>query len=217
MIDDQTTFSSSGWCRVVHSLSRAASALGSVTVITFLATACAKDGPAEPAPPSDDSGNVDPRADFQAMIAQYQSWSSPTPGPTDVSAYIFALCRAPTPLEQAFSTSEHGNHRWIREWDNDLALASMGDSGRYPFAPGAAIVKEKLLRGDGGGLSVVALGLMFKRGPGFNANYGDWDFAYWEQGSGLLSGAVQSAHCGDCHTAARGTDFVFGAGPWPSK
>jgi hypothetical protein len=220
--------------RIVFASSRrcAASALGPLTVITFLVTACTKDGPAdtsgadcarlptdaaadESAPPSDDSGTVDPRADFQAMIAQYQSWSSPTPGPINVSASIFTLCRIPTPLERAFSTSEHGNYRFIREWDNDLALASLGDSGRYPFAPGAAIVKEKLLPGDGG-LFVVALGLMFKRGPGFDTAHGDWDFAYWEQGSGLLSGAVQSGHCSDCHTAASGTDFVFPPA-WPVK
>jgi hypothetical protein len=233
MSADETIFSSRGGCaRAKRALSRAASALWPLTVIT-LVNACAKEGPAdtggadgarlptdaasdEPAPPSNDVGKLDPRADFQAMISQYKIWSSPTREPIAVSSYIFALCRAPTPLEQAFSTSEHGNHRLIREWDNDLALASMGDSGKYPFAPGAAIVKEKLVRGDGG-LSVVALGLMFKRGPGFDAAHGDWDFAYWEQGSGLLSGAAQSAHCGDCHTAARGTDFVFAASLMPGR
>ena len=216
----------------MHALSRVASALGPL-VITFLTTACAKDGPAdtsgadgsrlptdaasdEPAPPSDDAGTTDRRADFHTMIAEYESWSSPNPEPIAVSSYLFALCRAPTPLEQAFSTSEHGNHRLIREWDNALAVGSMGDSGRYPFAPGAAIVKEKLVRSDGG-LLVVALGLMFKRRPGFDAAHGDWDFAYWEQGSGLLSGAVQSAHCADCHTAARETDFVFAASLMPGK
>jgi len=81
---------------------------------------------------------------------------------------------------------------------------------------GAAIVKEKLVRGDGG-LLVVALGLMFKRRAGFDAAHGDWDFAYWEKGPGLQSGEVQSAHCGDCHTAACGTDFVFAASFLPGK
>jgi hypothetical protein len=230
-----------------HARTRAAYALVPFTVITLSAAACTKADPVgsigerdtgldslvgtggadgaglptdaasdDPAPPSDDSATADPRADFQAMIARYKSWSSPNPEPIDVSSYIFALCRAPSPLEKAFSTSEHGNRRSIREWDNDLARASLGDSGKYPFGPGAAIVKEKLVRDDGG-FSVVALGLMFKRGPGFDAAHGDWDFAYWEEGSGLLNGAVQSAHCGDCHTAARDTDFVFAAGLIPGK
>jgi len=160
------------------------------------------------ASPVDGSGGIDARADFQAMIASYGSWSSPTSEPIAVSSHIFALCRGPTPFEQAFSVSEHGHHRLIREWDNESAWASMVDADTGPFLPGAAIVKEKLVPRDGG-LAVVALGLMIKRQPGFDPAHGDWDFAYWEQEAGLESGPAQSAHCGDCHAAARGTDFVF--------
>jgi hypothetical protein len=227
----ETTFSSAGsYARALHTLAAATLALGQRSAIVILVTACARE--TAPSPISDtteagrsfddggraDTGEADepPLDGFQAMIAHYRSWSSATSEPVAVSSSIFALCRAPTPFEQAFATSEHGNHRLIREWDNDLALASMGDAGTYPFAPGAAIVKEKLLRSDGGPV-MVALGLMIKRWSGFDAAHGDWDFAYWEQGSGLLSGAVQSAHCGDCHAAARGTDFVFADSLIPSR
>ena len=55
---------------------------------------------------------------------------------------------------------------------------------------------------------MVALGLMIKRGPGFDPAHGDWDFGYWEPASGLASGAEPAQHCGNCHAGSK-TDYVF--------
>ena len=50
---------------------------------------------------------------------------------------------------------------------------------------------------------------MNKRELGFDPANGEWDYAIWETGPGLIHTAAQSTHCGGCHAGAADADFVF--------
>ena len=133
----------------------------------------------------------------------------PVKSPEAISQYIFALCRAPNLREQAFSMSEHGNELYLLDWANPLAKDAIARKGVPGFEPGAAIVKEKLVRNGDGGFELVALGIMLKREPSFDPARGDWDYAYWEKDAGIIRSTAQTEHCGGCHAGAADTDHVF--------
>jgi hypothetical protein len=152
---------------------------------------------------------------FESIMADYRTWRPRAAAPEPISAYIFGLCRLPTPHEQAFSESEHGRERYVLDWANDAAAPGFAAQGAPPFAAGATIVKEKLLPSAGGGFVLAALGIMTKRQPGFDAASGDWEYGYWEPQSGLIRTPALTAHCNGCHAGAADTDFVFfDAGGW---
>jgi len=150
---------------------------------------------------------------LEAIISSYRGWQPHTAEPIGVSSEIFTLCRLPTLAENEFTDSEHGGQRLLMDWLNPRAHSGFAQ-GAVPFAPGAAIVKEKLVRrADVAGLSLVALGIMLKHTPGFDPEHGDWEFGYWEEAPGLMVGATQSAYCAECH-AGSPTDFVFLDASW---
>ncbi len=154
-----------------------------------------------------------PDGPMETLLSEYRDWQPRTGAPINVSSDIFALCRSPSLAENAFVDSEHGQSRMLMDWLNPAARAgfeSLDDAG---FAPGAAIVKEKLSYSAGGGPELVAIGLMLKHEPGFASENGDWEFAYWEAAPGLIDGPDQSAYCAGCH-ASSPTDFVFLDDSW---
>jgi len=145
---------------------------------------------------------------FETAMQEYGTWTRSSAEPQAISVQIAALCRAPSAAEQAFQASEHGRDLYLQNWLNPAAVSGRDAGGKPAFATGAAIVKQKLAPGADGKLAVVALGIMIKREPGFDAAHGDWAFGYWEAASGLRSGASEAGHCGGCHASAA-TDFVF--------
>jgi hypothetical protein len=148
--------------------------------------------------------------DIPTIMAAYHSYEPQTERPEPVSAYIFGLCRLPTLPERAFSESEHGDQRYLRDWANELAVDGIARRGAPPFGPGAIIVKEKHVPGAASGeLELAALGFMIKREAGFAPEHKDWDYAYWEAGLGVIATAEQSAYCAGCHAGAAETDAVF--------
>ena len=161
------------------------------------------------------TGDTASGATVAAAIADYQSWKRRTDQPEPLATEIFGLCRSPSLAEMGFLDSEHGvQQRLVLDWLNPGAAAAYEHRDSLPFPVGAAIVKEKLVRETTGALVLVARGVMIKREPGFDAAHGDWEFAYWEPTAGLLTGPVESKHCGDCHLGAQPTDFVFFDQAW---
>jgi Cytochrome P460 len=143
------------------------------------------------------------------LLSEYRGWQPRTDAPVNVSSDIFTLCRSPTLTEDAFVESEHGQSRMLMDWLNPAARAGFEALGARGFAPGAAIVKEKLSYRQGAAEpELVAIGVMVKHEPGFASEHGDWEFAYWEEAPGLIDGPDQSAYCAGCHASAS-TDFVF--------
>lgn len=150
----------------------------------------------------------------------YRDWQPRTEQPVPISAEIFSLCRAPSAAENAFVESVHGDNLALQDWLDEGARAGLAlfanntaaDGEAPSFPVGATIVKEKLAYREGE-LQVFALGIMLKREPGFNATNGDWQFGYWEEASGMLSGASEQTYCGQCHALA-GTDFVYVDDSW---
>jgi hypothetical protein len=149
---------------------------------------------------------------FEAAIQSYKSWTPATPEPQAIAVEIASLCRAPSAAEQAFVGSVHGQNLYVHDWLNPQVVASRDaavSGGKVHFAPGAAIVKQKLALDANGKRAVVALGIMIKREPGFDAAHGDWAFGYWGASFGLKAGPEEASHCGDCHKSSAASDFVF--------
>lgn len=177
----------------------------------------------QPGAPALDAATDAGASSLERLRAEYASWQRHTAEPIGISAQIFDLCRLPSAAESAFVESVHGEGLYLLDWLNPAAYAATGatravgdasiPSSSPVFPVGAAIVKEKLARTDVGGYELAALGLMVKRGPGFDSAAGDWEFGYWEPDLGLSSGAAVNAACGPCHAAAR-TDFVYLDGSW---
>jgi hypothetical protein len=147
---------------------------------------------------------------LESASRDYRSWKQRSAEPQSISSEILSLCRLPTSSEQMFADSEHGDGLYFMDWLNSGAQAGFT---AQPFERGSAIVKEKLRSDSSGKLARIALGIMIKRDPGFDAARGDWEFGYWQEQDGLRSGAEAAAHCGGCHARSK-TDFVFVDPSW---
>lgn len=150
----------------------------------------------------------DPLA-VQTILETYRTFAAQTPGPVNVSGYIFGLCRLPTLRETEFEASIHGTERYLQDWANALAAQGIAAQGAPAFPVGAVIVKEKYAGPDPAQADRVAIALMIKRAPGFDPEHGDWDYAYYEPALGIVQTAEQSAYCAQCHAGAAATDFVY--------
>ncbi len=144
--------------------------------------------------------------------AEYRTWRARTSEPYAISSEIFALCRLPTESEQEFVDSVHGDDLYLQDWLDQGAEDGFEAEGATPFPVGATIVKEKLVR-TGNDFELRALGIMLKREAGFDSEAGDWQFGYWSEEAGMVSGAAENAYCGGCH-ASSPTDFVFLDDSW---
>ena len=105
----------------------------------------------------------------------------------------------------------------IKIYMNQLG-ANAFPSSKYPV--GAVIVKEKRVAcfhhpeiedriNSYGSDQFDGVGGMIKREPGFDPDYGDWEYFYFEDASEITRGKIQS--CIACHEGARENDFVFGS------
>lgn len=153
--------------------------------------------------------------DVETILESYRSFAPLTPEPVGVSSYIFGLCRLPTLPEQEFLESVHGDGRFLQDFANASAQAGLQSRGVPPFPAGAVIVKEKYAGPSASQSDLVAIGMMIKRAPGFDAAHGDWDYAYYEPALGVVQTAEQSRYCAGCHAGASETDYVFVDGLQP--
>jgi cytochrome P460 len=176
--------------------------------VLYVASALAALGCSESAPAADAGSEAGVSAiSLERAMKDYSKWPPRQAAPRAISAEIFSLCRLPSLPEQKFTESVHGNSLALRDWTNDLAMQGLKTKDK-PFPAGAAIVKQKLQ-----GTKLIALGLMVKRAKGYDPAHGDWQFGYWEEASGLKSGAEPASACGDCHAGAK-TDYVFADDSW---
>jgi hypothetical protein len=155
------------------------------------------------------AGAAGAASDIDMILETYRSFSPQTPQPVNVSGYLFGLCRMPTLPETEFLASIHGDGRYLQEWANSGAEAGIASRGSPAFAPGSVIVKEKYAGPQASEATLVALGIMIKREPGFDADSGDWDYAYYEPALGVVRSAEQTSYCAGCHARAEATDYVF--------
>jgi hypothetical protein len=155
------------------------------------------------------SDNTSGLSDVQAILDSYHSYAPQTPEPVSVSGYLFGLCRLPTLRETEFLQSIHGDGRYLQDWANPLAAQALVGQAPVTFPEGSVIVKEKYAGPKTVKPDLVAIGLMIKRGAGFDSAHGDWDYAYYEPALGIVRTEEQTAYCANCHAGAAATDFVY--------
>jgi hypothetical protein len=134
----------------------------------------------------------------------YRSYHRLTKQPHLVAPLTGILCSVPPPERVEREKLETGPH--YKTYIHLYANAIGDDAIRQKletFPVGSIIVKEKLAA-DG---SVDGVGGMIKRGVGFDAKGGDWEYFYSDKAAGFSSGRLQS--CAGCHANAAATDHVF--------
>jgi hypothetical protein len=134
--------------------------------------------------------------------------------PTVVNPRLLILCRRPTPEDLKAAEAvygPHGGHVYV--YMNESA-AEAYDAGERPYPVGAVVVKDKSARElarDGVANNVgyeQGVGGMVKRAPGYDPEFGDWEYFYFEDIDEIDQGKLEN--CSNCHARAREKDYVFG-------
>ena len=162
----------------------------------------------------------------EEVLQNYSKWRK-VDGPLEVDANLWGLCRAPSNYEIALMQSFHmgEQHFIVNVYVNDIGAKAMLEERWRIFPAGSVIVKEKMTFQYIDGeehltqedyfkkreYSVEALGIMIKRGVGFNPEGDDWEFLYWSKDDNKLYSGAELPHCQSCHMAEAEGDSVF----WP--
>ena len=126
----------------------------------------------------------------------YKSWTRANPAPLEFPAWLAALCRMPSPDEQARLDSPH-SVQFSNIYVNPTGAAMLSQTGERVFPIGSIIVKEKLLHADD--KIADALGIMIKHEQGYNPAGGDWEYAYLDENSQMQGGIEAGKQCQACH------------------
>jgi hypothetical protein len=120
-----------------------------------------------------------------------------------VSKHLFSYCRTTPELERL------GPHfaPAVRYYANPVAFAAISE-GTVPAPVGTTVVKEKFWKE---GEPATAVAAMVKHEPGYDPEFGDWEFVYasrnedgtWKTERGKLD------NCRACHHGTKETDFLF--------
>ncbi|MBI5929115.1 MAG: cytochrome P460 family protein [Chloroflexi bacterium] len=139
--------------------------------------------------------------EVQTLAAEYQTWTRLNDEPFNVSAALWALCRLPSPEEEAYLASPHAEY-YINVYVNDVGRELITQEGPRTLPVGTIVVKEKLATLEGEVRN--ELGIMIKDGPS------SWQYLYWDNGT-LYQSPDEVGHCAECHSTETEGDSVF----WP--
>jgi hypothetical protein len=139
----------------------------------------------------------------KTVLTFYHGFVKLYKSPRFVDPALAAMCTH-TPEIIAKAKDRNGPHfdAVVNIFTNEPAFSSI-DREKYPLPVGFVVVKEKLGRPD----SVVGVGGMIKREPGFDPTNGDWEYFYSDTKDGFAIGKLQN--CSTCHARAKSTDYVF--------
>jgi hypothetical protein len=167
----------------------------------LLAALAACDPPPKPAPPP---ALADP--------AVFAHWPRVTERPIQVTPALWLLCRtimAGEVRDRGVDPGPAGPHA---EYSIVVRVSPDGvDAYREgrPLPRGAVVVKEKYATASATG-PMQAYALMTKREDGFDAEGGDWEYAFVGLSNGREAIARgRLAGCAGCHGKAREQDFLF--------
>jgi hypothetical protein len=154
----------------------------------------------------------DTQPSVATVAGEFKGYRRMTAGLVFVNPEFMVQC-APVSKEQVEAARKksgpHANTR-IEIYMNELAAkAFLAKTNSFPA--GAVIVKAKQMRGDVVGNEQAVsdgVGGMIKRPAGYDPEYGDWEYFYFEDLSKIESGKIAS--CMQCHSSAKAKDYVFG-------
>jgi hypothetical protein len=135
-------------------------------------------------------------------IAGYRKWHKINDRPIHMAPQLALLCSAPPKWH---SDDNPHNPKFFTVYVNATGEGSMLSKKSIPFPVGSVIVKEKLPSANG---SPELLTVMVKRGRGFDAAHGDWQY-FTADGSAKKTSTEDIAKCQSCHDASKANDYVF--------
>ena len=154
----------------------------------------------------------DTQPSVATVVVKFQDYRRMTEERVFVNPEFLVQC-APVSNEQVETArAKFGPHAntGIMIYMNELAAAAfLAKSNSFPA--GAVIVKEKQMRGDAAGNGRTGsggVGGMIKRPAGYDPEYGDWEYFYFDDVTKIESGKITS--CVQCHSSAKAKDYVFG-------
>jgi hypothetical protein len=111
---------------------------------------------------------------------------------------------------------------WNQEQASGWADGSQQAVDYTHYQPGTVLLKEGFSGPAAHHLQPTFLALMVKHPPGYDAEYGDWEFIQSSpQGKVMVRGPMSApgvaAACGNCHSNVADRDFVFSTTGMGSK
>jgi hypothetical protein len=172
------------------------------------------------APPATTRASA-PGTSAEAVARDYAKLTLVTPKAVLVNPEMAMYCRgvSQADVERARKTQGPHAHTRIRIFMNAGAAEAFElrrkDESPSPavYPVGSIVVKEKKgesIYGGQAGRSKThdGVGGMIKREKGYDPEYGDWEYFYFEDPAKVESGRIAS--CVACHAGAATTDYVFG-------
>lgn len=150
----------------------------------------------------------------QESIKGYKDWFLVTEDLVYMEPQVAVLCR---PASEQRSPNPHVP-TYFRVFVNSAGKKAMTSREPVVFPVGTVIVKEKFKATSPKmrqkpklepGAKAELLTVMVKRGKGFDASNGDWEY-FTCNGSGIPHGQDLSVkHCQSCHQSRKDQDFVY--------
>jgi hypothetical protein len=148
----------------------------------------------------------DPTPSGGEWVASYRQWTRVNPEPVVMPSNLAIMCAAPTAKQLEFEESNPHTRKFITVYVNDIGRRAMMEELEGVFPPGSVIVKEKLARKDSSSPEVLTA--MIKREPGYNPQYGDWDWMVVDGSGTSVLARGKLVNCQGCHETYKGGDYV---------
>lgn len=139
-------------------------------------------------------------------IAGFTNWTKITPANYQVSQELAEICRA-IPTITVGTSGPHARVP-VAVFANLAAATVLTNKTKSGFSKGSVIVKVKYLDGLE---EPSELGVMLKREPGYDAEGGDWEYAFVRLKPALLINRGRIENCRNCHRKQKAHDFIFAA------
>jgi hypothetical protein len=133
-------------------------------------------------------------------IKDYKRWTRVSPEGYRITGPVASACRAPTPGPPP---GPHAD-RDVAIYVNAAGAADFIAPQSTPMPVGTIVVKQKT-----GSKGEVELGVMIKRGPGYDEQGGDWEYLYASGPDLKTITRGKLANCADCHASPSAKDHLF--------
>lgn len=102
-----------------------------------------------------------------------------------------------------------------QDWDDDEDEGEMEAGPNFKaYQPGTVVLKENFAASHGSPDTALTITMMIKRQPGYDSQFGDWEYVQFDaKGNMLLAGNTSDPavkqNCSNCHVNVAERDYIF--------
>lgn len=147
-----------------------------------------------------------PTVSGREFVDGYRGWTRVNPEPVVMPANQAQLCAVPTAKQSELEETNPHTKKFITVFVNDTGKETMMEKLEGVFPQGSVIVKEKLAQKNNSLPELLTV--MIKREPGYNPQYGDWEWMVVDGSATSVLARGKLTTCGGCHETYKGGDYV---------